>query len=487
MTTRPNTVLGVLCACVLMVVAMVAAINLAIPKLSSSDLHPSASQVVWIVDAYVLTFGCLLLPAGAFGDRHGRKGVLMAGLAIFATGCTLSALAPSVAVLLAGRAVTGLGAACVMPFTLSIAVAVHPPERRAHAIALWTAATGAGGAAGNLLGGVVLELLPWWGLFAALVPCAALLIVAVARVVPRTPRHDADLDVPGSIVLTLAFVALLDAIVEGPGLGWGSAGVLGAFAAAVALFAAFAWIERRSAHPLLDPRLFASASLRAGTLGILAAFFGLFALFFVNAQYVQEAKGFSVVGTGVAVAPLALAMIVVSRAGVGWARRLGPRRMVGGGMLLIAAGLGLLSLADAGTPYALYACFLLVVAAGMGLCAPSLSGAILSSLPPGKAGAGAGLNSAARELGSALGVAVVGTVLAARFGDGRSAAAAIGAAHDHARAVRAFTDAMDLGYRVVALVLVAAALVVIAWMRPTRAGTSARPAPADGRQPSAAG
>lgn len=476
-STRPDAVLAVLCACVLMVVAMVAATNLAIPALSGSGLHPSAGQVLWIVDAYVLVFGCLLIPAGALGDRHGRKGVLMAGLATFAAGCTLSALAPSVAVLVAGRALTGVGAACVMPFTLSIAVAVQPPDRRAHAVALWTAATGAGGALGNILGGVLLAITPWWGLFAALAPCALLLLALVARTVPQTPRHAVDLDVPGAVALTLAVLALLYAIIEGPTLGWGSARVTGGFAAAAVLGVAFVAVERTRAHPLLDLRLFAAPALRAGTLGILVAFLGLFSLFFVNAQYLQEAKGIGVATTGVAVGPLAVAMIVFARASVGWARRFGARTLVGGGLVVIAAGLGLLSLADATTPYPVYAAFLVVVALGMGLCAPSLSGAVLAALPPDRAGLGAGLNSAARELGSALGVGVVGTVLAAHVGAGDSVTAALDAAARlgptaHAHAVATFTDAMSLAYRAVALALVVVAAVVASWM-PARAATRA--------------
>jgi len=151
-------------ACVAVVVAMVAAINLALPKLSSSGLHPSSTELLWIVDAYILVLGCLLVLAGTLGDRIGRKGVLLTGLGVFAAGCLLSAAAPNVTVLLAGRVVTGLGAALVMPATLSLLLQVTPPERKPRAIATWTGATGGAGALGTLGGGLILQWLPWQGL-----------------------------------------------------------------------------------------------------------------------------------------------------------------------------------------------------------------------------------------------------------------------------------------------------------------------------------
>jgi MFS family permease len=162
-------------ACVVVVVAMVAAVNLALPKLSASGLHPDSTQLLWIVDVYILVFGCLLIPAGALGDRIGRKGALLAGLGVFAAGCLASAAAPDITVMLAGRAVTGLGAALVMPATLSLLLQVTPAERKPRAIAGWTAATGAAGALGTLGGGLALQWLPWQGLFLVIGPLALLL------------------------------------------------------------------------------------------------------------------------------------------------------------------------------------------------------------------------------------------------------------------------------------------------------------------------
>lgn len=461
-------------ACVVVVVAMVAAINLSLPKLSGSGLRPSATGLLWIVDAYILVFGCLLIPAGALGDRAGRKGVLLAGLGVFATGCFAAAAAPNVAALVAARVVTGAGAALVMPATLSLLLQVTPRERKPHAIAIWTAATGSAGAVGNLVGGLVLQWLPWQGLFLVFGPLALLLAVAVARLAPAGERHPAALDARGTALLTAAVFAVLFGIIEGPERGWDSALVLGSFAAAAVLAAGFVGYALRTAHPVLDPRVFAIARLRGGTVGVAAVFFGLFALFFVNAQYLQYAKGYSPVVTGLAILPLPAGLIAVSRRSVALAGRFGTRPVVTAGMVLLAAGLGLLSAADARTGYPRYAAALVVVAAGAGLSVPVLSTGIVTALPAARAGLGSGLNSAVREVGAAVGIAVVGSVLASGFRQNVPSAVAdhagstfqaLAAARElgagvHAQAVDAFTDAMSLGLRVVAvLVLVAAAVV----------------------------
>jgi EmrB/QacA subfamily drug resistance transporter len=470
---RRTAILGLMSACATMTIALVAAINLAIPKLSASALRPSSAELVWIVDAYVLVFACLLIPAGAFGDRHGRKGAMLAGLGLFAAGCLVCALSPGVGVLLAGQVVTGVGAALVMPATLSLSIGAFPPARRPYAIATWTAATGLAGIFGNIGGGLILQYLPWQGLFWAMVPIMAVLLVLTARLAPRSDRHHADLDLTGSALLILAFAALLYGIIEGPEQGWSGGTVLGAFAVAAGVFATFTVRALRVEHPLIDPRIFGVARLRAGVIGVGIGFFGLFALFFVNAQFLQYVKGFSPVLTGVAIGPLALGMMFVSPRSVGLAGRFGGRRVVTAGMVIIAGGLALMSLAGPRTPYLLYALFLLVMSLGMGLCVPTLSTGVIGALPHGQAGLGSGLNGAAREIGSALGVAVLGTILTVRFtarlpeGAGaHSPGEALARSGHSAHAVAAFADAVAVGYRVVALVVLFAAFLVGIWFRP---------------------
>ncbi|MEU8779130.1 MFS transporter [Streptomyces sp. NPDC048606] len=453
-----------LCACVLVAQGMVAAVNLLIPQLAASSLRPGAGELLWAVDAYVIVFAALLIPAGALGDRYGRKGALLGGLALFAVGGAVSALAGDPAVLIAGRGLCGAGAALIMPATMSVLVHLSPPEQRGRALATWTLAAGLGGLAGNVGGGLAGEFLTWRALFWAVVPLAALLALAVARTVPRTPaRPEAAVDPLGALLLAAALLALVYGIIEGPGYGWTSVRVGSAFGAGAGLLALFVVRGLRAARPLFDPRIFLSRRLRAGALGIGAAFFGLFALFFVNAQYLQYAKGFSPAVTGLAIVPLTVGMAVVPRYGARLQERVGPRLPVGLGLGLIGAGLLLVSTVGADTPYAVYALHLLVLSVGTGLCAPSLTLSVVASLPAHQAGLGAGINTAAREIGAALGVAVVGTVLASRFrGDPTDPAQ-----------VAAFTDAMGVALRTVAVALLVAAATVVAGYRGGGAGREA--------------
>ncbi|MFJ9725271.1 MFS transporter [Streptomyces sp. NPDC101209] len=400
-----------LCACVLVAQSMVAAVNLLIPQLSSSSLHPSHTEILWTVDAYVIVFASLLVPAGALGDRWGRKGALLTGLALFAAGAATSALASSPAVLVTGRGVSGAGAALITPATMSILMRLAGPEHRARAMASWTLALGLGGMLGNLGGGLAGQFLSWRALFGAMVPLAALLALAVALATPRTERApDNHPDPAGTLLLTAALVALLFGIIEGPAYGWTSPRILGVFAAGALLVAAFARHALRSPTPLFDPRVFASARLRATTLGMATGFFGLFALFFVNSQYLQGVKGYGPARTGVAILPLIVGMALVPRLAARWAAR--PRPVIGAGLALIGLGLLGASTVDAGTPYPLYACWLLVISAGTGLSMPALTLGVVTSLPADRAGLGSGLGTSAREIGAALGVAVTGTVLA---------------------------------------------------------------------------
>lgn len=465
---------GLMSACVVVVVAMVAGINLALPELAASDLHPTSSALLWIVDGYILVFGCLLIPAGSLADRIGRKGVLLAGLGIFSAGCLASAAAPTVPFLLGARAFTGLGAALVMPATLSLLLQVTPPERKPYAIATWSAATGAAGALGNLGGGLILQWSPWQGLFLVIGPIAAVLAVLVARIAPPGERHQTSLDPGGAALLTGTVFFILLAIIEGPERGWTSSLVAGSAVGAAVLLMLFVRRSLRRDHPMLDPRVFRIAKLRTGVVGVAAVFFGLFALFFVNAQYLQYAKGYSPLMTGIAILPLPIAMIVVSRRSVGLAQRFGVRAVTTGGLMLLASGIAALSLVSASTPYLPYGVALLAVATGMGLSVPSLSAGIVTSLPPAQAGIGSGINSAAREIGAALGIATVGTVLTSTFerslppglsARGSSvfetlhAAAEVGPSMQQA-AVDAFTSSMSTGLRVVAAVVLVGAVLV---------------------------
>ncbi|TVT11624.1 MFS transporter [Amycolatopsis bartoniae] len=460
-----------MCACVVLVVGMVAAINLAVPMLAASPLHPSAPVLVWIVDTYVIFFACLVIPGGAAGDRLGRKGVLLTGLVLFAAGALLSAVAPDVMLLLAGRAVTGIGAAAVLPNTLAVLLHAVPAERRGATIATWASMTGIGGVAGNVGGGVVLSGGSWRWLFAAVVPIALVLAVFVGRVAPVSPRHDRRLDPLGAVLLVAASVALLLGIVQGPEAGWGSPVVVTGFACSAALFVAWALVELRAEHPLLDPRLFRLPNLRNACLGLTAIFFGMFALFYVNASFLQYGKGFSVLETGLGIIPLTVPVIVGARHVGRLAQRVGLPTVLLFAFLFVGSGLVGLSTSDITTSYLVYAAWLVVTGAGVTLALPTLSGVIAGSLPPAQAGVGTGLQATTREFGSALGVAVIGTLLNGRFAT--ALPADLRGAHTVAQAlaaapargpevVTAFVVAADGGLRVIGVtVLVLGGLVVL--------------------------
>ncbi|MFR9770021.1 MFS transporter [Nocardia sp. SC052] len=477
--------LALMCACVVLVVGMVAAINLAVPMLASSALRPSASTLVWIVDTYVIVFACFVIPGGAAGDRFGRKGVLLTGLALFAVGALLSATAPNVALLLAGRAITGLGAAAVLPNTLSVLLHAVPTERKGATIATWASMTGIGGVVGNVGGGTILAGGSWRWLFAAAVPIALILCLLVGRVAPVSPRHDRRLDPVGAVLLVGASIALLLGIAQGPEAGWDSAIVIAGFVCAAVLFTVWMFVELNVEHPLLDPRLFRVPGLRSACLGMTTVFFGMFALFYVNASFLQYGKGFGVLETGLGIVPLTVPIILAARHVGRLAQRIGLDTTIALAFAFVGCGLLGLSTSGTQTPYTEYAAWLVVTGIGVALALPTLSAAIAGSLPPEQAGVGAGLQATTREFGSALGVAVIGTVLTARFA--AALPSDIRAAHDPhtvaqalaatapdrtADIVAAFVSGTDAGLRVVGVsVLVLGGLVVLQSLLSRRGGS----------------
>lgn len=470
-----RSLLVTMCGCVVLVVGMVAAINLAVPMLAAGALHPSASALVWIVDTYVIVFACLVIPGGAAGDRFGRKGVLLAGLALFAVGALLSAAAPDVALLLAGRAITGVGAAAVLPNTLAVLLHAVPADRRGATIATWASMTGIGGVVGNVGGGLVLSSGSWRWLFAAAVAVALVLAALVARVAPVSSRHDRRLDPLGAVLLVGASVALLLGIVQGPEAGWGSAVVIAGFACSAVLFTAWTIVELKVQHPLLDPRLLRIPGLRSACLGMTTVFFGMFALFYVNASFLQYGMGFSVLQTGLGILPLVAPIILGGRHVGRLARRVGLDATIALAFAFVGGGLLGLSTSGTQTPYAGYAAWLAITGVGITLALPTLSGVIAGSLPPAQAGVGTGLQATTREFGSALGVAVIGTVFTARFV--AALPADIRAGHDPhtvaqalavttpdraSEVIAAFVSATDTGLRVIGVtVLVLGALVLL--------------------------
>lgn len=469
-----RTVTVLMSVVVILVVGMQAAINLAVPEIAGGPLRPSATEVLWIVDAYIVAFAALLVPAGALGDRFGRRELVVAGAAVFAIGCAICAGATTTPVMLAGRVVTGIGAAGALPNTLAVMMATAAPERRPRAIGVWASMTGVGGVVGNVGAGVVLDVGSVDLLFVVFAAVAAVAAIGTRFLTPAIAGHDLRQDPVGIALVATAMVALVGAIIEGPQRGWGSPEVIAAFVAAGLVTVAFVAWELRREHPVLDPRVFRIAPVRLASILVALLSVGMFGLFFVNAQYLEQVKGYSLLQTGLAIGPMAVVMLLASRASSAVVTRIGVRWTVAGGLLLVSCGLLGFSTNDESTTYATYIASLVVLAVGFGLAIAALSVTIVTGLPARLAGLGAGLNGATRELGSAIGVALVGTLVNARFaadlpeglvvGQGAGASTVLQRLAEQpgrAQAVDAFVPAVASGMHVVAAVVAVGALVCV--------------------------
>jgi len=412
-------VLAVMCLALALVVSAVASLNLALPEIAA-ELGATQTDLQWVVDAYALVFAALLLPAGALGDRVGRKGVLLAGLAIFAAAYLAAVWATAPGTLVAARAAAGVGAAAIMPVTLSAITHAFPPEERDRAVSVWAGVAGAGAILGLLISGTLLELASWEWVFAVNAAWAVLALVAVAAVAPTAKDPaDAPLDPGGALLSALGLGGLVFAIIEAPSRGWDDATVLGSLAGALVALAAFVAWELRRERPMLDPRLFRERGFSAGTLALTLQFFCLFGFFFVLLQYLQLVLGWSPLESALALVPMALMLIATSR-GVAprLAPRYGPGRVIASGLALMAVGFGLLTLLTVDATAWQLLPGLLVLGTGAGLSTAPATATIVAALPPAKQGVASAVNDAAREVGGALGIAVLGSVATSLYAAG---------------------------------------------------------------------
>jgi EmrB/QacA subfamily drug resistance transporter len=409
---RRRQILLVLCLSLLVVVIDNTILNTALPTLART-LHAGTSGLQWIADAYTLCFAALLIPAGALGDRYGRKLSLLGGLAVFAIGSTLAAFAGGTGTLIAARVVMGLGAAFVMPATLSILNAVFPPRERPQAIAAWSAVAGVGIVIGPTLGGLLLAHFWWGSVFLVNVPLVAVALAGVLLTVPETAEPSAHrLDLVGTLLVASALVLVVDAIIEAPSRGWTGPVTLAETAAGLALLGGFAWWELRIGHPLIDLRVFRSRAFSAAAGSVTVIFFALFGSLFVLTQYLQLVHGYSPLSAGVRALPFALAMAAVSPVSPILAQRLGARAIIPAGIALMGAGLLDLSTAQVHTGYPALAIAVALMGAGMGLVMAPASSTIMTTVPAHQAGAGSAINDTIREVGGALGIAIVGSLAA---------------------------------------------------------------------------
>lgn len=405
----------VLCLSLLIVIVGNTALNVAIPTLTKK-LGASTTQLQWIVAAYSLVFAGLLLTAGALGDRYGRKGALQLGLGVFAVASTLAAFASSPRQLIAARAVMGAAAAFIMPSTLSILTNTFPPHERARAIAAWAGVAGAGGAIGPIASGWLLEHFSWGSIFFINLPVVALAFLAGIVLVPpsRDPLH-APLDPIGAGLSMVGLASLLYGIIQAPTRGWTDGIILASFAVAAVFLSLFARWELRVRHPMLDLRYFRRRAFTGGCIAITLIFFSMLGLFFLLTQYLQFVLGYSPLGAGARLLPMAATMMVVAPMSARFAERWGTRSVVAAGLLLVAGGAAIMTRAGVVADYFVVALALTVLAGGMALTMAPSTSSIMSSLPMRKAGVGSAVNDTTRELGVALGVAVLGSLLASRY------------------------------------------------------------------------
>jgi EmrB/QacA subfamily drug resistance transporter len=410
-------ILGVLCVALFVIVMDNTIVNVALPTLAR-ELGASTSSLQWIVDAYTLVFAGLLLAAGGLGDRFGRRGALVAGLALFGAFSAAGALAQSTGQLIAARAAMGVGAALIFPTTLAIAVNVFTNAReRAAAIGIWTAVTGVGVALGPITGGWLLEHFSWGSVFFVNVPIALLAVAGTMALIPtsRDPRAP-RLDLAG-LALSIAGITLLVwSIIEAPRQGWTSAATIGGIAGALALVTGFVWWERRTAQPLLDVRLFRNRRFSAASVAITLGFFALFGFIFLVTQYLQLVKGYSALQAGVRTVPFAAAMAVAATSAPRIVRMAGTKLVVASGLLLMAGGFAVAATTDGSTSYAVISTAMVLMGFGLGTALTPATESILGALPPEKAGVGSAVNDTTREVGGTLGVAVLGSIMASLYG-----------------------------------------------------------------------
>ena len=385
-------------------------LNVAIPTLQT-ELNASASELQWIVDAYVLVFAGTLLTMGALGDRFGRARFLSAGLVLFGLASAYAAFTETAGELITARALMGIGGAMIMPATLSIITDVFPREERGRAIGIWAAVAGLGIGLGPIVGGLLLENYEWGAVFLVNVPIVITALVAGYFLVPASRDPESTpLDLKGAFTSLVAITALVFGIIEGPAEGWSAPLVVGAFVIAAVFGAAFIWIERRAEHPMLNLDYFRNARFSGGATAISVAFFSLFGVIFLLTQYLQFVLGYSALQAGVRTAPVALGMVIGSAMAPRLAEKFGTAKVVGFGLLVLSATLVSFTSFGVATGYAIIGLSIVAMAFGMGnVMAPSTD-AVMGAVPVAKAGVASATNDVTRQVAGAIGVAVIGSV-----------------------------------------------------------------------------
>ncbi|WP_408995108.1 MFS transporter, partial [Streptomyces europaeiscabiei] len=397
-------ILGVICLAQLTVLLDNTVLNVAIPSLTE-ELGAATSDIQWMINAYSLVQSGLLLTAGSAADRYGRKKMLVAGLVLFGIGSLMAGLAQSTGQLIAARAGMGVGGALLLTTTLAVAMQIFAPEEQPKAINIWAAVNALGFAAGPLLGGLMLGHFWWGAIFLINLPVAALGVVAVIALVPESKNPQGDRpDLLGALLSTIGMTALVYAIISGPEHGWTSARVLAPAAVAVVVLTAFGYWESRIPYPMLDPHFFRDRRFTGAVAGVVLITFGMGGALFLLTQHLQFVLGYDALEAGLRTAPLALVVVALNFSGLSakWTAKLGMPVSIALGMVLMSGGLvSIATMASGG--YAGTLLGLVLIGVGCAIANPAMAHAIMSAIPPAKAGVGAGINGTLAEFGTGLG------------------------------------------------------------------------------------
>ncbi len=409
-------ILMVICLAQLAVLLDNTVLNVAIPSLGT-ELGASTADVQWVINAYSLVLCGLLLASGSAADRYGRKRLLLAGLGLFGAGSLAAAFSQSAGQLIAARAGMGVGGALLMTTTLAVVMQIFDADERPRAIGVWSAANALGFAAGPPIGGMMLAHFWWGAIFLINVPVVLLGVVAVKVLVPesRNPGSGPP-DLLGALLSTAGMTGVVYAIISGPDHGWGSARVLVPAVAGVLLLGAFAAWELRTPHPMLDLRFFRNRRFMGAISGVVLITFGSGGVLFLLTQQLQFVRGYTALETGLRMAPFALSVVALNFTGISaWLiRRLGLPLSIAVGMGLLSGGFVVVA-AFAADGYGVLLAGLVLMGAGCALANPAIAEAVMGAIPLEAAGAGAGIDGTMTEVGTSLGVAVLGAVMNSRF------------------------------------------------------------------------
>ena len=436
--------LAVTCLSVVVVSLDLTILNIALPAISAA-LHAGTGDLQWLVDAYSLVFAAVMLPAGVIGDRLGRKRLLLAGLAVFLAASVWCALSVSAGELIAARAVMGLGAGIMFPLSLAVVSAAFGDEDRPKAIGILTAVVALGLPLGPVLGGVLLQHFSWHSVFWINVPAACVTLAAGVVVMPESRNLAAPpLDALGALLSAGAVTGLVWGVINGPEHGWTALSTVALLAGSAVLLAAFLTRQHRSANPVIDPALFRDKRFSWGTAATVAVSVALFGILFVLPQYLQSVLGDDPISAGLRLLPLMGGLLVAGGVAGQVVRAAGTRLTVAAGLALLTGGLVLLSQVHPATGYGFVAAGLALSGLGTGAAIAAAMDAVMAAAGGDEAGLGASVNSALRQVGGAIAVAVLGSVLSAGYARALGPALAALPARDAVIARASVTEATQL-------------------------------------------